>query len=74
MHVSNDTSNDKSTIPTEALNKYDALALLYMRNQGLETYTPEELVAKYVEAHDRIVKEFEHQKQQRKRRLNPLPM
>jgi hypothetical protein len=56
------------------LNKIEALTILYLQKQALDGCSPEELVGRYIEAHDRIVKEFNHQLEVRKRRLNPLPM
>jgi hypothetical protein len=59
----------------EPLNKYEALAILYLqKQQDLNNVSPEEIVGRYIEAHDRIRKEFIHQKEVRKRRLNPLPL
>lgn len=67
-------SNDKSPKDALPLNKYEALAILYLQKQELDGCTPEEIVGRYIEAQDRIVKEFNRQKEIRKRRLNPLPL
>lgn len=56
------------------LNKIDALTILYLQKQDLDGSSPEEIVGRYIEARDRIVKEFSRQQEVRKRRLNPLPM
>ena len=71
--------NDNETsysIPNEAepLTKYDALAILYLQKQDMNGASPEEVVGRYIEAHDRIKKEFVRQKDARRRRLNPLPL
>ena len=61
-------------IEKEPLNLYEALAILYLQKQELVGLTPEEVVGKFIETHDRVKKEFAHQKDARKRRLNPLPL
>ncbi len=66
-------SNGKSSAVT-ALNKYEALAILYLEKQDIDSITPEELVSKFIETHDHIVREFKHQAEVRKRRLNPMPL
>ena len=58
----------------EPLNVYEALAILYLQKQGLDGASPEEIVGRFIEAQERIKKEFAHQKEVRKRRLNPLPL
>ena len=35
-------------------NKYEALAMLYMQNQNLSGFTPEQLLDKYQDAYARI--------------------
>lgn len=67
-------NNDNASKESEPLNKYEALAILYLQKQDLDGATPEEIVGKFIEAHDRVKKEFAHQKEARKRRLNPLPL
>ncbi len=47
------------------LNKYEALTLLYLSKQSISGNSPEEVVAKYVETYDRIVREFSRQVDQR---------
>lgn len=59
---------------TLPVNKYEALALLYLEKQDLDGNSPEEVVGKFIETHDRIKKEFTRQREARKRRLNPLPL
>ncbi len=57
------------------LGTYEALALLCLQKQrDLDDCTPEEIVGRFIETHDRIVKEFGRQQEARKRRLNPLPL
>jgi hypothetical protein len=69
--VSDKTPNEKLT----SLGNFEALTLLYLqKQQDLDGCTPEELVSRYIEGHDRIVKEFARQQEVRKRRLNPLPV
>jgi hypothetical protein len=67
---------DKSSIDKTAnpLNKYEALALLYLQKQDLNGCSPEDLVGRYVEAYDSVLKEFARQQEVKKRRLNPLPL
>lgn len=69
-----DTAYDKNGLDTAPLNKYEALALLYLQKQDLEDCTPEDLAGRFMETHDKIVKEFSRQTEVRKRRLNPLPL
>ena len=57
-----------------SLNKYEALTILYLDKQSIRDASPEELVSKFIETHDRIVREFDRQKQLRKRRINPMPL
>lgn len=59
---------------SQPLNKCEALAILYLEKQDIEGCTPEEIVAQFNDAHDRIVKAFEKQETNKKRRLNPLPL
>lgn len=66
--------NITDSTETLPLNKYEALAILYLEKQDLNGNSPEEVVGKFMEAHDRIKKEFTRQKEARKRRLNPLPL
>lgn len=66
--------NEKDVKDATPLNKYEALAILYLQKQDLNGSSPEEIVGRYIEAQDRIVKEFARQKEIRKRRLNPLPL
>jgi hypothetical protein len=56
------------------LNKFEALTILYLEKQDLTGATPEEVVSRFIEAHDKIRKEFDRQKEIRKKLLNPLPM
>lgn len=72
--MSSTPHEDFSINESAPLNKYDALSILYLQNQELSGLTPEEIVGKYVETHDRIVNEFSRQREVRKRRLNPLPL
>lgn len=72
--VSNTMTNDKSEKDTSPVNKYEALAILYLQKQDLTGCTPEEVVGKFIETQDKIIKEFSRQKEARKRRLNPLPL
>lgn len=72
--MSDALKNGSTLNDTEPLGKYEALAILYLQKQDLNGVTPEELVGRYIEAHSRITKEFAHQKEVRKRRLNPLPL
>ncbi len=65
---------DKSIKDALPLNKYEALAILYLQKQDIDDCSPEELVGRYIEAQDRILKEFTRQKEIRKRRLNPMPL
>jgi hypothetical protein len=58
----------------QPLNKCEALAVLYLEKQDIEGCTPEEIVARFIDTHDRIVKAFENQEKGKKRRLNPLPL
>jgi hypothetical protein len=69
--VGDNAAPDKTANP---LNKFEALALLYLQKQDLDGCSPEEIVSRYIEAHDRVIKEFARQQQVRKRRLNPLPL
>jgi hypothetical protein len=63
-----------SPFDAEQVTKYDTLAVLYLQKQDLNGVSPEEVVGRYIEAHDRIKKEFARQKEARRRRLNPLPL
>lgn len=72
--MSDINSNDKSAKDAGPLNKYEALAILYLQKQDLDGCSPEEIVGRFTEAQDRIIKEFNRQKDIRKRRLNPLPL
>ena len=65
--------NDKD-VNAPPLNKYEALTILYLQKQDLDGCSAEEIVGRYIEAQDRIMKEFARQKEIRKRRLNPLPL
>lgn len=65
---------DKSVKDASPLNKYEALVILYLQKQELDGCSPEELVGRYIEAQDRIIKEFSRQKEIRKKRLNPRPL
>jgi hypothetical protein len=56
------------------LNKYEALAILYLQKQDLDGCSPEEVVGRYIEAQNKIIKEFARQNEIRKRRLNPMPL
>lgn len=58
----------------EPLTTYDALAIVYLQKQDLNGASPEEIVGRYIEAHQRIRKEFARQREARRRRLNPLPL
>jgi len=62
------------TLEYGAVGKYEALALLYLSKQDLSGYTPEEIVGRYIDAEERVKKEFQRQKELRKRQLNPLPI
>jgi ABC-type proline/glycine betaine transport system substrate-binding protein len=59
---------------SQPLNKCEALAILYLEKQDIEGCTPEEVVTRFIDTHDRIVKAFENQEKAKKRRLNPLPL
>lgn len=72
--MSDNIRNDQTAKDAPPVNKYEALAMLYLEKQDFNGMTPEELVGRFIETHDRIVKEFAHQKEVRKRRLNPLPL
>jgi hypothetical protein len=72
--VSDIISGDKNINDAPPLNKYEALTILYLQKQDLDGCSPEEIVGRYIEAQDRITKEFSRQKEIRKRRLNPLPL
>jgi len=72
--VSDNLPGDKSVKDATPLNKYEALAILYLQKQDLDGCSPEEIVTRYLEAQSRIIKEFSRQKEIRKRRLNPLPL
>ncbi len=65
--------NDNSASLT-ALNKYEALAILFLEKQGIDSNSPEELVSSFIETHDRIAREFTRQAELRKRRINPMPL
>ncbi len=56
------------------LNKYEALAILYLEKQGIDGVSPEELVTRFLETQDRIIREFNRQTDSRSRRLNPMPL
>ena len=66
-------TNGKSAV-TPSLNKYEALTILYLEKQGISGLSPEDLVSRFVETHDRIVREFDRQADIRKRRINPMPL
>ncbi|SHH58804.1 hypothetical protein SAMN02745823_00386 [Sporobacter termitidis DSM 10068] len=72
--MSDAVKNDTTPGENEPLNKYEALTILYLQKQELTGMSPEEVVGRYIEVHDRIKKEFAHQKEVRRRRLNPLPL
>jgi excinuclease UvrABC ATPase subunit len=72
--VSDSVKNDNSPFDETPVTKYDALAILYLQKQDLNGVSPEEVVGRYIEAYDRIKKEFARQKEARRRRLNPLPL
>lgn len=72
--MSDTVKNDITSFDNEPFNKYEALAILYLQKQEMSGMSPEEVVGKYIEVHDRIKKEFAHQKEVRRRRLNPLPL
>jgi hypothetical protein len=56
------------------LTKYEALAILYLEKQGIDGDSPEELVTRFIETQDRIIREFNRQTETRSRRLNPMPL
>jgi hypothetical protein len=69
-----DSLKNENTAKDVSFNKYEALTMLYLQKQDLDGCSPEELVGRYIEAHDKILKEFDRQQEVRKRRLNPLPL
>lgn len=72
--MSDSEKNGGVPFEPEPLTTYDALAILYLQKQDLNGASPEEIVGRYIEAHQRIRKEFTRQKGARRRRLNPLPL
>jgi hypothetical protein len=72
--VNDNLPGDKTVKDATPLNKYEALAILFLQKQELDGCSPEEIVGRYIETQDRIIKEFSRQKEIRKRRLNPLPL
>jgi hypothetical protein len=56
------------------LSKYEALAILYLEKQGIDGVSPEELVTRFIETQERIIREFSRQTDSRSRRLNPMPL
>ncbi|NLA86127.1 MAG: hypothetical protein GX847_02360 [Clostridiales bacterium] len=72
--MSDRISGEKSVKDASPLNRYEALAILYLQKQDLDDCSPEEVVTRYIEAHNRIIKEFSRQKDVRKRLLNPMPI
>ena len=50
----------ESKQPCFPSNKYEALAMLYLQNQNLSGFTPEELAGKYQEAYEKIYKYCSH--------------
>jgi hypothetical protein len=72
--VNENPKNEKSEKTSAPFDKYEALTILYLQKQDLDGCSPEEIVGRYIEAQDRIMKEFARQNEIRKRRLNPLPL
>lgn len=50
--------SDSINLSTFPSNKIDALTLLYLEQQNLSDLTPEELVDKYIEVHNKILDKF----------------
>ena len=67
-------SGNEHALDFGTIGKYEALAMLYLHKQDLSGFTPEEIVGRYIETEERIKKEFQRQKELRKRQLNPLPI
>jgi hypothetical protein len=66
--------NERCFAAISGLNKYEALAILYLEKQGIDGVSPEELVTRFLETQDRIIREFNRQTDSRSRRLNPMPL
>jgi hypothetical protein len=51
-------SNDKVVLDTFPSSKFEALTMLYLQNQDLSSFSPEDLVIKYKETYERIRQQF----------------